>query len=435
MQFLQVNFLTKYASAVRWVMQFVLLSMLAAAWPAQAAEQTVVATRVWPSPDYTRITLESKKPFNFTMLEIKHPDRIVLDLQDVVLDNNLKAVVSKILPNDPFIKNIRLGNFKPNVVRLVVDLKTQAKPKTISLKPAGNYQYRLVLDLYPIKDSLMTMLEAHEAETNKPAKPKSKPTVVAKKPKKDKKNAGKPTSHGKIKRKIVVAIDAGHGGEDPGASGATGTHEKDITLKIAKLLKALVDKEPNMRGELIRTGDYFIQLSGRVAKARNLRADIFISIHADAFTKESASGSSVFALSEKGSSKLAKFLAKKENESDLIGGVSLEGKDANLQKVLLDLSQTAMMNDSLKLAKAVLTQIGKVNKLHKKQVEQANFAVLRSPDIPSILVETAFLSNRAEEKRLKSRRYQRKFAKSIFMGIKQYFKTNPSLAQVAKSPR
>lgn len=231
-------------------------------------------------------------------------------------------------------------------------------------------------------------------------------------------------------RKITIAIDPGHGGEDPGALGASGSREKDITLKIAKKLKARVDSDPNMRAVLTRDGDFFIPLHGRVMKARKLQADLFISIHADAFTNPAARGSSVFALSEKGAtSASARYLAKKENESDLIGGVSLNVKDPVLARTLLDLSQTATINDSLKLGKAVLGQIGNINKLHKHHVEQAGFAVLKSPDIPSILVETAFISNPEEERRLNDDEYQETLVNSIFEGIQKYFATNPALAK------
>jgi N-acetylmuramoyl-L-alanine amidase len=234
----------------------------------------------------------------------------------------------------------------------------------------------------------------------------------------------------KIGRQIVIAIDAGHGGEDPGARGANGSHEKDVTLMIAKKLKEKIDNEPNMRAVLTRDSDFFIPLHGRVVKARNMQADLFVSIHADAFTNQSAKGSSVFALSERGAtSASARYLAKKENESDLIGGVSLDDKDPVLARTLLDLSQTATINDSLKLGKAVLTQIGVINTLHTSRVEQAAFAVLKSPDIPSILVETAFISNPEEERRLNDVEYQDKLVTSILAGIKKYFSTNPALAK------
>lgn len=385
------------------------------------AKQTMVATRVWPAEDYTRIALESGQAFNVSMHQLQNPNRIVLDLHDAVLDAKLKEVAKQVALNDPFIKRIRLGNYKPNVVRLVVDLKQSAKPKVFSIKPVAGYQHRLVLDLFPEnEDSLMAMLEERGAKNSKSIrKPTTKPA--------QRNNTVMP------KRKLIVAIDAGHGGEDPGAIGATGSREKDITLKIAKKLKRLIDKQPNMRAQLVRKGDYFIPLKGRVMKARKVHADIFVSIHADAFTKESAHGSSVFVLSERGaSSKFAAQLAKQANASDMIGGFDFKNSDPVLEQTIIDLMRTAMINDSLKLGREVLKEMGKINRLHKKKVEHANFVVLKAPDIPSILVETAFLSNRAEERRLRSSKYQQKMAKSILKGIQAYFKTNPGLARIHK---
>lgn len=386
------------------------------------AKQNVLATRVWPAEDYTRITLESPQAFKVSTQSLQNPNRIVLDLKDALLTPTLRNVAKQVALNDPYIKSIRLGNFKPNVVRLVVDLKKQARPNVFSLKPIGNYKHRLVLDLYPINDDhLMAMVKTKESQRST--------KVITAQPNR-KKPAQKQSSTVK-KRKLIVAIDAGHGGEDPGATGATGSHEKDITLKIAKKLKAMIDKEPNMVGKLVRKDDYFIPLKGRVIKAHKMNADIFVSIHADAFTRESAHGSSVFVLSERGaSSKFAEQLAKQANASDLIGGFNFKDSDPDLEQTIIDLMRTAMINDSLKLGRAVLGEIGKINKLHKRKVEHAGFAVLKSPDIPSILVETAFISNRAEERKLKSSRYQRKFAKSILKGIKQYFKSNPGLARI-----
>lgn len=383
------------------------------------AGQTVVATRVWPAEDYTRMTLESAKSFDVAIQQLKNPNRVVLDLKGAVLDTKLRKVVEQVALNDPFIKKIRLGHFKPGVIRLVVDLKQAAQPKLFSIAPIGQYQHRLVLDLFPIKDSLMAMLEGKNGN--------NKSRVVTRK-------RSQPLDSADTflkRRELVVAIDAGHGGEDPGASGATGSREKDITLKVAKKLKRLVDKQPNMRAKLVRRGDYFIPLPGRVLKARKMHADIFVSIHADAFTKESAHGSSVFVLSEKGaSSKFAAQLAKEANESDMIGGFNFKDSDPVLEKTIIDLMRTAMINDSLKLGRSVLKEIGEINHLHSRKVEHANFVVLKAPDIPSILVETAFLSNRAEERRLKSNKYQTKLARSILKGIKTYFKTNPGLARV-----
>lgn len=419
---------------------------------------SIIATRVWPAADYTRITIEASSEISQKMLILKDPDRLVLDLEGVDLNANLKSLASAISPNDPYIKQIRVANFKPNVVRLVIDLKTQIKPNIFVLQPAGQYQHRLVLDVYPMQDPISTVIENLNKTAESPQAVETKPTVenkpqeektieptqvvtevkpaeglsseipMAEKPI-EKPIINKPAIN-KLGRLITIAIDAGHGGEDPGAQGANGSHEKDITLGIAKKLKERIDAEANMRGILTRDGDYFIPLHGRVVKARNMQADLFISIHADAFVRPDARGSSVFALSEKGAtSASARYLAKKENESDLIGGVSLDDKDANLARTLLDLSQTATINDSLKLGKAVLTRIGEINTLHKGSVEQAGFAVLKSPDIPSILVETAFISNPEEERRLNDDSYREKLVEAIMMGVKKYFSSNPALAK------
>ena len=433
--------------------------ILTPAWANSAVN--VTATRVWPAADYTRITIEASSEISQKMMMLKDPDRLVLDLEGVDLNANLKSLANAISPNDPYIKQVRVGNFKPNVVRVVIDLKTQIKPNIFMLQPAGQYNHRLVLDVYPLQDPILSVIDkanklaeilpAPEAKPSelkpievKPAEPA--PVVAEAKPEMkqeqkpieaqviteapaEKPITNKPATN-KSGRLITIAIDAGHGGEDPGAKGASGSNEKDITLGIAKKLKERIDAEPNMRGILTRDGDYFIPLHGRVVKARNMQADLFISVHADAFVRPDARGSSVFALSEKGAtSASARYLAKKENESDLIGGVSLDDKDANLARTLLDLSQTATINDSLKLGKAVLTRTGEINTLHKGSVEQAGFAVLKSPDIPSILVETAFISNPEEERRLNDDGYREKLVEAIMSGVKKYFSTNPALAK------
>ncbi|HSI96454.1 MAG: N-acetylmuramoyl-L-alanine amidase [Methylophilaceae bacterium] len=424
-----------------------LILMLGLNMAAEAASIAVTAARVWPAADYTRITLESAKPITHKMMTLKDPDRLVLDLENVELGATLKAVTDKILSSDPYIKQVRVANFKPGVVRLVVDLKSEVKPSLFSLPPAGEYKHRLVLDVYPPQDPLMAMLQDREKPTE--VAPSTEPggyvppekaveVAIAEIPTMTqppeqalpKSIGGKTPAEGEMVRLITVAIDAGHGGEDPGARGANGTHEKDVTLAIAKKLKAMIDAEPNMRGVLTRDGDYFIPLNGRVVKARKLQADLFVSIHADAFVKPEARGSSVFVLSERGAtSTMARYLAKKENESDLIGGVRLDVKDPYLAKTLLDLSQTATISDSLKLGKAVLGHLGEINTLHKPAVEQAGFAVLKSPDIPSILVETAFISNPEEERRLNDDAYQDKMADAVLSGIKRYFAANPPLAK------
>jgi N-acetylmuramoyl-L-alanine amidase len=420
------------------------------------AAVSITATRVWPAADYTRITIEASSEITQKMLLLKDPDRLVLDLDGVDLNQNLKALAGQISPNDPYIKQVRVANFKPGTVRVVIDLKGEVKPNIFMLQPAGNYNHRLVLDVYPLQDPLSGVLnkldkqpettptqevkapeqkpvEAKPIQESKPAEPK--PDALLPAPETSSEEVveapltNKPATQNGT-RMITIAIDAGHGGEDPGAKGANGSREKDITLAIAKKLKLRIDQEPNMRGILTRDADFFIPLHGRVVKARNMQADLFISIHADAFVSPDARGSSVFALSEKGAtSASARYLAKKENESDLIGGVSLDNKDMNLARTLLDLSQTATINDSLKLGKNVLKNIGEINTLHKGSVEQAGFAVLKSPDIPSILVETAFISNPDEERRLNDDAYRTKLVEAVLNGVKKYFAANPALAK------
>jgi N-acetylmuramoyl-L-alanine amidase len=332
------------------------------------------------------------------------------------------------------VSGVRIGRFRPGVVRLVLDLKTQVKPQVFVLNPVGDYGYRLVLDVYPFEpvDPLLALLDKKEVPaTLPPADTPKKPVAVfpgtvTTPPVEPKKLAPAPN----VTRLITIAIDAGHGGEDPGAKGRGGTYEKHVTLAIAKRLKALLDAEPNMRSVLIRNGDYFVKLGDRVEKAQKINADLFVSIHADAFKRSHARGSSVFALSERGAtSAAARILAEKENQADQIGGVNLDSYESVVKQVLVDLSQEATINDSLKLAKAVLGEIGGVNDLHKAHVEQAGFAVLKAPDIPSILIETAFLTNPEEEKKLKDDKYQDKMAQAILVGIRKYFSANPPLAR------
>lgn len=404
-----------------------LLTLLLCGAITALAANEVTSTRVWPAEDYTRVTFEADDVFKYQTLSLKNPERLVLDIEDISLNTILKLLPTQVLADDPYVQQVRIAQNQSNVVRVVVDLKQEVNFNVFALSPAGEYQHRLVLDILPLKDPVMAMLDKLDRELeSKPKATESKPPVNT---------PTKPsTKQPQKKRIITIAIDAGHGGEDPGARGAKGSHEKNITLAIAKKLKAKVDAEPNMRGVLTRKGDYFVSLGGRVIKARKLKADLFISIHADSFTKSSARGSSVFALSERGAtSATARYLAKKENQSDLIGGVSLKDKEPILARTLLDLSQAATINDSLKLGKAVLGYVGNINVLHKKHVEQAAFAVLKSPDIPSILVETAFISNPEEERKLNNSRHQDKLADSILAGVKKYFKANPALARTVAS--
>ncbi len=454
--------------------------VLAAIGGGRARAEDVRAVRIWPAQDYTRLTLESKNPIRHELLIVKNPERLVLDLEDVNVASVQQALSGKLLATDPYIANLRAARYKPGVARVVLDLKAEVKPQIFVLKPVGEYGHRLVLDLFPVAppDPLLALFVKQEqspgvasappvsgmsstlssAPPSPAPAPAPAPTAQA--------TAAAPTQPAPVApsvlveeargtdmratvgpfdkaaqknrggrepivdRLVTIAIDAGHGGEDPGARGSRGTYEKNVTLAIARRLKAVLDAEPNMRGVLIRDGDYFIPLGGRVEKARRVRADLFVSIHADAFIKPHARGSSVFALSERGAtSTAAKWLAKKENDADLIGGVNLDVKDRFLAQTLLDLSQTATIQDSLKLGLSVLGELGGINTLHKAHVEQAGFAVLKAPDIPSILVETAFISNPEEEKRLSDDAYQERLALAILKGIKRYFSRNPPLSR------
>jgi N-acetylmuramoyl-L-alanine amidase len=424
-----------------------IFTLLIILWLPQSLAATVVtSSRIWPAQDYTRLTLESKQAIRYNMFALSNPDRLVIDLEGVEFGKAIKDLPKLIGIDDPYISSVRVGRFKPGVVRLALDLKAEVKPQLFVLKPVAEYGYRLVLDVYPSKpvDPLMALLENLPASASKPTTtsqpaengPATENPQLAQDLNSNKSETPAPNSTPAAippemrSRTLVIAIDAGHGGEDPGARGRHGSREKNVTLAIARKVKTLLDNEPNMRGVLIRDGDYFIPLTGRVTKARKANADLFVSIHADAFINSKARGSSVFALSEHGAtSTAARWLAKKENEADLIGGVNIAVKDPYLARTLLDLSQTATINDSMKLARYVLNELGDINDLHRGRVEQAGFAVLKSPDIPSILVETAFISNPSEERRLNDEKYQLKIASAILDGIKRYFAQNPALSK------
>jgi N-acetylmuramoyl-L-alanine amidase len=396
---------------------------------AAAAAVEVNDVRVWPALEYTRLSLDASEPINHKLFALKNPDRLVIDLDRVSLSGALANIASKVAPSDPYLKAIRVGQFNAETVRVVLELKTEVKPQLFRLKPVADYGHRLVLDLYPSVpvDPLLALLETKQRvadEPNSAAREPAPVTAIAKPPAFD---SG---------RAITIVLDPGHGGEDPGAKGPSGTQEKDVTLAIARKLKARIEEEPNMRAVLTRDDDYFIPLHLRVAKARQVRGDLFISIHADAFIKPHARGSSVFALSERGAtSAAARWLAKRENEADLIGGVNLDVGDPYLARTLLDLSQTATNSDSLKLGKLVLGALGSINNLHKPWVEQAGFAVLKAPDIPSILVETAFISNPIEEQRLADEAYQEKLATAVFSGVLRYLANAPALARAKVAER
>lgn len=409
------------------------------------------AARVWPATEYTRVTFEAPAAsgaFKYQHFFVKDPERLVLDLENVELGEALKTLAAKVGANDPYIKSVRVGINRPGVVRVVLDLKTEVLPQVFAVAPVGEFGHRLMLDIFPAKpaDPMLALLnddtasfgagnttEVGAGSTVAPSAPPGAPTSqtptaapdATKKPEAPAIIAGK-----KPPRPYTVVLDPGHGGEDPGAVGKRGTREKDVVLTISRLIKDKLDNDPRYRIGLTRDADFFVPLHMRVQRARRLKADLFISVHADAFIHPQANGSSVFALSERGAtSTAAKWIASKENDADLIGGVNLAARDSGLARILLDLSTTAQINDSLKVGRYVLSELGEINRLHKPQVEQAGFAVLKAPDIPSILVETAFISNPEEEKKLTDRAYQDKFADAIADGIRTYFKRNPALAR------
>jgi N-acetylmuramoyl-L-alanine amidase len=423
-----------------------------------ASGATIVGVRMWPAPEYTRLTIESDGQLTSTQTVMVQPPQLAVDIHGLDLTPQLQELVGKVRPEDPFIADVRLAQLSRGVVRLLVDLKQTAVPQVFTLQPVAAYRNRLVIDLYPVK--AVDPLEAFIAErlkdgpasaptpstpsiaaapagdplgdliaqqTRRPAK--APPPVVA-----SAQAAPSVRSASRTDRIIIVAIDPGHGGEDPGATGPGGTHEKDVVLQIAYRLRdrinATVINGNPMRAYLTRDNDFFVPLHVRVQKARRVQADLFVSIHADAFMTPAASGASVFALSEGGaSSTAARWIANKENQADLIGGVNVKTKDTLVAHALLDMSTTAQINDSLKLGAAVLGAIGSVGRLHKGRVEQAGFAVLKAPDIPSVLVETAFISNPDEEARLRSVAYQEELSDAIMRGIDRYFAKNPPLAR------
>ena len=407
----------------------------------RAAATSLMAVRVWPSLEYTRITLESRDALKFAHFTVQNPERLVIDIEGVELNNVLGSLPGKIANTDPYIKLIRAGRNKPGVVRLVMELKTEVKPQVFTLAPVGQYGHRLVMDIYPSQpiDPLMQLARQGDIQYEgdvAPEQPDAPAQSQAAEPAPEPANqtasrdAGGKKAEVDVSRLVTIVLDPGHGGEDPGAVGRGGSYEKNVTLEVAQRLQKKIDADPTMRAVLTRDADFFVPLGTRVAKARRVRADLFVSIHADAFVRPDARGSSVFVLSDRGAtSSAARWLAQRENSADLIGGVNLGVKDPYLARTLLDLSQTATMNDSMKLGRAVLGELGGVNTLHKPHVEQAGFAVLKAPDIPSILVETAFISNPEEEKRLTDDAYQDKLADAILRGIRRYLAKNPPLAK------
>ncbi|MCC7151996.1 MAG: N-acetylmuramoyl-L-alanine amidase [Rubrivivax sp.] len=410
----------------------------------------ILAVRVWPASDYSRVTIESDRALAARHFLTDGPLRLVLDIEGLELDAALRELVGKVAPEDPYIAAVRVGQYQPRVVRLVLDLKQAVAPQQFALTPVAAYQHRLVLDLHPLQESdpllaLVRDKEAAQAQAERavqdalgdlitrvdPARPApaaSAPPLMTPAP-----EPPRPVTAAErriVERLIIIAVDPGHGGEDPGAIGPSGLREKDVVLAIARVLREELNAQRNVRVMLTRTGDYFVPLYERVRKARRVQADLFVSVHADAFLRPEARGASVFALSTKGaSSATARWMADRENRADAVGGVSIASADEQLKRALLDMSTTAQIRDSLKLGREVLRHIGRVGRLHKGTVEQAGFAVLKAPEIPSVLVETGFISNPEEEARLRDPDYQRELVQAIATGIRRYFARNPPLAR------
>ena len=424
---------------------------------------TLLAVRVWPAVEYSRVTLESDVPLQARQTFVPSPPRLAVDIEGLTLNPALRELVGKVRADDPNIAGVRVGQYSPGVVRLVFDLKQPIAPQVFALPPVASYQHRLVFDLYPSTppDPLEQLIQDRLGSLQAPAAPLSSPApasdplgeLIARQ---TQGSAAPPSTRrqdmqlpsgavmdtpnhpprlpGGTDRLIVIALDPGHGGEDPGAIGPGGTREKDVVLGIAHKLRDRINATSvggsPMRAFLTRDADYFVPLQVRVQKARRVQADLFVSLHADAFFTPEARGASVFALSQgAASSSAARWMAQKENKADLIGGINLGSQDAQVQHALLDMSTTAQIKDSLQLGHSVLREIGNVGKLHKPRVEQAGFAVLKAPDIPSVLVETAFISNPEEEEKLRSERYQDQLTEALMRGIVQYFSRNPPLAR------
>ena len=443
--------------------------------PHLAYGATILTVRVWPAPDYSRVTIESDGALKATPLFVPSPPRLAVDIEGITLNPALKELVGKIRADDPNIAGVRVGQFAPNVVRLVMDLKRPMRPQVFALVPVAAYQHRLVLDLYPEQeaDPLDALIAQHLQADAKPAPPpratasapasasadpladllaqqgkpaEKKPTEVpvlaiekgaapALSTASTAKNTNIPGKEvASTDRLIIIALDPGHGGEDPGAIGPGGTREKDVVLRLAHLLRDRINAASlngnAMRAYLTRDADFFVPLQVRVQKARRVQADLFVSLHADAFFTPDPQGASVFALSHGGAtSSAARWMAAKENKADLVGGINVKSGDVTVQRALLDMSTTAQISDSLKLGSILLGEIGRVGKLHKPRVEQASFAVLKAPDIPSVLVEAAFISNPKEEAKLRSDEYLTQLADALMRGIQIHFAKNPPQAR------
>ena len=434
--------------------------------PTSPGQASIVAVRVWPAADYTRVTIESDQPLAARHFLVESPHRLVIDIDGLTLSPGLRELIGKVKADDPYIAGVRVGQNTPTVVRIVLDLKQPAAPQIFTLAPVAAYQHRLVFDLFPKveTDPLLALVQqhdkppaaAHRAEaaasavndaleeliqkierpapaSPRPPPPAPPPVAAAPKPA----SAPEPRPPAKpptetVDSLIVIALDPGHGGEDPGAVGPSGLKEKDVVLAVGLKLRERLQSNPNIRVLMTRDADFFVPLQDRVRKARRVQADLFVSIHADAFFTPQARGASVFVLSDgAATSAAARWMANRENAADMVGGVNVGAatKDANVLRALLDMSTTAQIKDSLKLGGEVLGQIGRIGKLHKAKVEQAGFAVLKAPDIPSILVETAFISNPEEEMKLRDPDYQDQLVGALASGIAKYFGKNPPMAR------
>nr|WP_235537989.1 N-acetylmuramoyl-L-alanine amidase [Pelomonas sp. Root1217] len=433
---------------------------------AASSQASIVAVRVWPAQEYTRVTIESDKPLTVKHFLVDSPHRLVIDIDGLELSPGLRELIGKVKADDPYITGVRVGQNTPTVVRIVLDLRQPVAPQIFTLAPVAAYKNRLVFDLHPkfeadplvaianertkapaaappspaqraeaaasaVNDALGDLIQkierppapAASAPVQPPAPAASKPAPAP---------APGPAVEPKIDRLIIIALDPGHGGEDPGAVGPSGLREKDVVLAVGLKLRKRLQTNPNIRVLMTRDADFFVPLQDRVHKARRVQADLFVSIHADAFFTPQARGASVFVLSDgAATSAAARWMANRENAADMVGGVNVGAatKDANVLRALLDMSTTAQIKDSLKLGSEVLGQIGKVGRLHKAKVEQAGFAVLKAPDIPSILVETAFISNPEEEKKLRDADYQDELVDALASGIARYFAKNPPMAR------
>ncbi len=460
--------------------------------PMLARGATIMSVRVWPAPDYTRVTLESDQPLTATHFLVPDPPRLVVDVKGLTLNPQLKDLVGKIKPDDPFIRDVRVAQYAPDVVRLVFDLKQAVKPQVFSLLPVAAYENRMVFDLYPAHgdrllafmdreellarapapadasgagvsgptagaprgnaptqvaearpDSLGDWITQHRSELDGPSRGSGMAADTGRATKNPQADAG--AAEGSMRtnapdtpmrrdrrhaRSVLLALDPGHGGEDPGATGPRGVHEKDVVLLIGRHLRELAMNTPNMRVMMTRDSDFFVPLWMRVEKAQRANADLFTSIHADGWYTPQARGASVYCLSEGGASSVeARMMAQRENASDAIGGIDINSRDYQVAKVLLDMSTTAQINASLRMAGPTLKKMGSIVHLHSHQVQQAGFVVLKSPTVPSMLVETAFISNPEEEARLQTPAYRKQVARAIFEGIREYLATNPPLAR------